>query len=235
MHLVKAFTQLHVRKIPNGYILKQYARDARSFVEWDRNDMQKGGQDGNREDMRFAKLVPVVMDITRTGTKFDYACEEAYEKVMDLRALIESIPVNVTKSVPRDNGGADVNVDGNLTVAIAAPPLSQTKGRGRGSSNIVSEAGDSGIHTSTYKRKRTVEGQEVIGSHSYGVCGLKGNYLTTCPRNPNRSRTVEKRELVEVVQGKENDQESEGVVRRCHVTPWTNKTFLTMWMRIRSE
>jgi hypothetical protein len=43
MHLVKAFTQLHVRKIPNGYILKRYTRDARSFVQWDRNDMPKDG------------------------------------------------------------------------------------------------------------------------------------------------------------------------------------------------
>jgi hypothetical protein len=57
MHPVKAFTQLHVRKIPNGYILKRYTDDARSFIEWDRNYMPKCGQDGNREDMRFAKLV----------------------------------------------------------------------------------------------------------------------------------------------------------------------------------
>jgi hypothetical protein len=193
MHLVKAFTQLHIRKIPNGYILKRYTCDARSFVEWDQNDMPKGGQDGNREDMRFIKLILVVMSIARDGTKYDYACEEAYKKAMDLRALIKSIPVNVTRSVPRDNGGADVNVDGNLTVAIAAPPLSQTKGCGRGRSNIVSEVGDSAIHTSTYKQKRTIEGQEVIGSHSYRVCGLKGHYLMTCPRNPNRSHAMEKK------------------------------------------
>jgi hypothetical protein len=193
MHLVKAFTQLHVRKIPNGYILKRYTRDARSFVEWDQNDMPKGGQDGNREDMRFTKLVPIVIGITRARTKSNYACEEAYEKIMDLRSLIESIPANVTRSVPRENGGADVNVDDNLTVAIAAPSLSQTKGRGHGRSNIVSEVRDSVIRTSTYKRKCTVEGQEVIGSRSCGVCGLKGHYLMMCPRNPNRSHAVEKK------------------------------------------
>jgi hypothetical protein len=192
MHLVKAFTQLRVRKIPNGYILKWYTRDARSFIEWDRNDMPKDGQDRNREDMRFPKLVLVVMGIARVGTKSDYACEEAYEKAMDLRAFIESILANVTKSVPRDNRGADVNVDGNLTVAIGAPPLSQTKRRGHGRSNIIREVGDSVIRTSTYKHKHTVKRQEVIGSHNCGVCGLKGHYLTTCPRNPNRSHTVEK-------------------------------------------
>jgi hypothetical protein len=128
--------------------------------------MPKGDQDGNIEDMRFTKLVPVVMGIASVGTKSDYACEEAYEKAMDLRALIESIPANVTRSIPRDNGGADVNVDSNLTVAIAAPPLSQTKGRDRGRSNIVSEVRDSAIRTRTYKCKRNVEGQEVIGSHT---------------------------------------------------------------------
>jgi hypothetical protein len=79
MHLVKAFTQLHVRKIPNGYILKRHTHDARSFVEWDRNDMLKDGQDGNREDMWFAKLAPVFMRIVRAGVKSNYACEEAYE------------------------------------------------------------------------------------------------------------------------------------------------------------
>jgi hypothetical protein len=158
MHLVKVFTQLHVRKIPNGYILKQYTHDARSFVEWDRNDMLKNGQDGNIEDMRFAKLVPVIMGIARAGTKSDYACEEAYEKSTTVRALIESISVNVTRSVPTGNEGADVNVEGNLTVAIAAPPVSQTKGCGPGRSNHQSEVTGGPKHTSTYKRKCTFDG-----------------------------------------------------------------------------
>jgi hypothetical protein len=43
MHLVKAFTQLHAKKIPSAYILKRYTCDIRSFIEWDRNDMPKGG------------------------------------------------------------------------------------------------------------------------------------------------------------------------------------------------
>jgi hypothetical protein len=96
IHLVKAFTQLHIRKIHNGYILKRYTHDARSFVEWDRNDKPKDGQDGNREYMRFVKLVPVVMGITRAGTKSDYACEEAYEKSIALRALIKTILAKIS-------------------------------------------------------------------------------------------------------------------------------------------
>jgi hypothetical protein len=96
---------------------------------------------GNREDMRFLKLVPVVMGITRSGMKSYYPCEEAYEKSTNLRAPIESIPTKVTRSAPTDNGGPDVNVDGNLTVAIAAPLVSQTKGCCRGRSNLESEVG----------------------------------------------------------------------------------------------
>jgi hypothetical protein len=158
IHLVNAFTQLHDRKIPNGYILKRYTRDARSFVEWDRNYMLKDGQDRNREDMRFAKLVPIVMGITRAGTKSNYVCEEAYEKSTALRALIEIIPVNMTRSVPKRNEGANVNVEGNFMVAIAAPPMSQTKGSGPGRSNLQSEVTGGAKHTITYKRKRTVDG-----------------------------------------------------------------------------
>jgi hypothetical protein len=85
MHHVKTFTQLHARKIPSAYKLKRYTRDARSFVEWDRNDRSKGRQDGNREHMRVTKHVPVVMGIARAGTKSDYASD-----------LIDSIPANVT-------------------------------------------------------------------------------------------------------------------------------------------
>jgi hypothetical protein len=92
-----------------------------------------------------------------------------------------------------------VNVEGNFIVAIVAPPVTQTKGRGPGRSNPQSEVTGGTKHTSTYKYKRTIDGHEVIGSRNCGVCGLKGHYLTTCPRNPNRSRAMEKRELVEVV------------------------------------
>jgi hypothetical protein len=132
------------------------------------------------------------MGIAVAGTKSDYACDEAFEKSTAVRALIESIPANVTRSVLTDNGVPDVNVDGNLMVAIAVPPLSQTKGCGRGKRNHESEVGGSVIRTSTYKRKCTVNGQELMGSRSCRVCGLKGHYLTTCPRNPNRSCTIEK-------------------------------------------
>jgi hypothetical protein len=132
--------------------------DARSFIEWDPNDMPKDRQDGNKEDKRFAKLVEAVMGIARVGTKSDYACEEAYEKSTALRALIERIPVNVTRSIPLGNEGTDVNVDGNFMVATAALPMSQRKGCHPGRSNLQSELIGGAKCTSTYKRKCTVDG-----------------------------------------------------------------------------
>jgi hypothetical protein len=141
MRLIKAFTQLHIRKIPSAYILKRYTHDARSFVEWDQNDMPRGGQDGNREDMRFAKLVPTVMGIARAGTKSNYACDEAYEKSAALRDLIDSILANMTWSVPTYNACLYVNLDSTLTVAITTSPLSQTKGRGHGRRNGKCDVG----------------------------------------------------------------------------------------------
>jgi hypothetical protein len=108
--------------------------------------------------MMFTKLVPVMMGIACAGTKSDYACDEAYEKGTALKTLIESIPPNVTWSVPTGNAPADVNVDGNLMVAIAAPPVSQTKGRGRGRRYSEMEVESSSVRISTYTHKLTVDG-----------------------------------------------------------------------------
>jgi hypothetical protein len=45
-------------------------------VEWDKNDVVRGGSNGNQEQLRFVKLIPVVMGITRVGSKSPYAYEE---------------------------------------------------------------------------------------------------------------------------------------------------------------
>jgi hypothetical protein len=82
----------------------------------------------------------------------------SFKESTALRDLIDSIPVNVTRSVPTDNGGPNVNLDITLTIAIAAPPLSQIKGRGRGRRNSESDVGGSTIRTSTNKRKLIVDG-----------------------------------------------------------------------------
>jgi hypothetical protein len=129
MHLVKPFTQLQITKIPREYILKWYTRDARSFVEWDRNDMVKGGVDRNDERMRFAKLVPAVMGIARAGSKSEYAYEEALQRAKELRVLIETIPPNITTTTTITNEVVAEEADGNVgMISLLEPPMSQTKG-----------------------------------------------------------------------------------------------------------
>jgi hypothetical protein len=64
-----------------------------------------GGWDRNKEEMQFAKFVPVAMGIARAGTKSDYASEEAYERATTLRALIETIPTNMTRAAPQCDEG----------------------------------------------------------------------------------------------------------------------------------
>jgi hypothetical protein len=121
---------LQVEKNPNKYILKRYKRGARAVVEWNRNDMVKGIRDGSNEQMRFAKLVPIVMGIARVGSKLEYAYEEALERSETLRNLIETIPANVTiaidnckpdSSVGQEEANMDMTV-GN-TIVFVAPPI----------------------------------------------------------------------------------------------------------------
>jgi hypothetical protein len=88
MHLVKAFTHLQVEKNPSKYILECYTRGVRSVVEWDRNDVVKGGPDGSNELMRFAKLVPVVMGIARAGANQNMCMRRHWK---DLKLLETSL------------------------------------------------------------------------------------------------------------------------------------------------
>jgi hypothetical protein len=171
MHLVKVFTHLQVDKIPGKYILKWYTRGARYVVEWDRNDVVKGGVDGNNEQMRFAKLVPIVMGIARAGSKSEYAYEEALERSTTLRNLIETIPANMTKATDTCEpdstvGGEDANTDMTVgtTVVFVAPPISQMKGHGCSKRKVHNERSVVTHSTSTYKRKVIASGQCVIGS-----------------------------------------------------------------------
>jgi hypothetical protein len=192
MHLVKAFTHLHIKNMPRKYILKWYTRNARSYVEWDRNDMVKGGQGGNQEQMHFAKLVPVVMGIARTGSKSDYAYEEALNRATELRALIETIPVNVTRAAAQ---AAEITTDVadacEELLALLAPPISQRKGHGPGTRKYSNTGVVPAQITGTYKPRPDRDGQEIIGERTCGTCKLKGHYSTTCPLNPNRSCVVE--------------------------------------------
>jgi hypothetical protein len=98
-------------------------------VEWDRNDMVKGGVDRNDERMMFAKLVPAVMGIARAGSKSKYAYEEALQRAKELRVLIETIPPNITTTTTITNEVVAEEADGNVgMISLLEPPMSQTKG-----------------------------------------------------------------------------------------------------------
>jgi hypothetical protein len=57
-------------------------------------------------------------------------------------------------------------------------------------------------NTSTYKRRKTESGKEIISGRTCGHCRLKGHYSTACPSNPNRSHAAERRGCNRDVKGK---------------------------------
>jgi hypothetical protein len=106
----------------------------------------------------------------------------------------------------------DVEETYGSQIALLEPPMSQTKGRGTRRSGNRSASGVERSSTSTYKRKRTEGGLEIIGERSCGTCGVKGHYTTTCPRNPNRSRAVERKGMNRGTKGKRGRSKT----KRCN-------------------
>ncbi|CAO2189260.1 unnamed protein product [Urochloa humidicola] len=76
MHIIKAFTHLQVRTIPEKYILKMYTRDAATNVHWDRHDTVRIGKEASKENARLSKLIPKLMSLGRAGSRSDEAYVE---------------------------------------------------------------------------------------------------------------------------------------------------------------
>jgi hypothetical protein len=76
MHVIRAFTHLQVKKIPEKYILRRYTRDARQEVPWDRHDGVRIGPTASREQTRMSSLLPKLMKLGRAGSRSDRASEE---------------------------------------------------------------------------------------------------------------------------------------------------------------
>jgi hypothetical protein len=87
-------------------------------------------------------------------------------------------------------------------IALLEPPMSQTKGRGTGRYGNCGASNAERVSTSTYKRKRTKGGIEIIGERSCGTCGVKEHYTATCPMNPNRSLAIERKGVNKGTRGK---------------------------------
>lgn len=76
MHIIRAFTHLQVRKIPEKYIRKRYTRFARQEVPWDRHDGVRIGPTASQEQTRMSSLLPKLMKLGRAGSRSDRACQE---------------------------------------------------------------------------------------------------------------------------------------------------------------
>jgi predicted GNAT family acetyltransferase len=70
MHVIKAFTHMQVKNIPEKYILRCYTRNARSVVPWDRHDVRVATH-ADTEQTRMSKLLPKLMCMGRAGRKSD--------------------------------------------------------------------------------------------------------------------------------------------------------------------
>jgi hypothetical protein len=139
-----------------------------------------------------------MMGIARAGSKSDYRRDETWTRGTSLKELIEIIPTNVARvsagvGCSTSAAGGDVEETCGSQIALLEPPMSQTKGCGTRRYGNRSASGAERLSTSTYKRKRTDDGMEIIGKRLCGTCGVKGHYTTTYPRNPNITHAVERK------------------------------------------
>ena len=147
MHIIRAFTYLQVRRIPERYILKSYTRDAKEEVTWDRNDGVRIGAQANKEQCRMSKLLPKLMRLGRVGSKLDHAFEEANRQLDKITPGIElfprsaddesSGPAPLASGSVEQSGSAVTNSTPSSTpmhagMLLIEPPMSRTKGQGLG-------------------------------------------------------------------------------------------------------
>ena len=145
MHIIRAFTHLQVRKIPEKHILKRYTRDAREEVLWDRHDGVRIGAQASKEQCRMFKLLPKLMRLGRTGSKSDRAYEVTNRQLDKITPGIELYPRSVddesSDPAPLANrstvtsGGADTDSPPSSAllhagVLLIEPLVSHTKGLG---------------------------------------------------------------------------------------------------------
>src|SRR6185503_20341480 len=201
MHIIRAFTHLQVRRIPERYILKRYIRDAREEVTWDRQDGVRIGAQASKEQCRMSKLLPKLMRLGSAGSKSDHAFEEANRQLDKITPGIELFPRSADNesSGPAPPASGSVEQSGSAAtnsppsptpmhagMLLIEPPMSRTKGLGPGKhkKNDV-QATLNGTSLSTYTRVN-------YGDRQCSICGVRGtHYSTTCLMNPDRSKSAE--------------------------------------------
>ena len=116
MHIIRAFTQLQVRKIPEKYILKRYTRDAREEVMWDRHDGVRIGAQASKEQCRMSKLLPKLVRLGRAGSESDHAIEEANRQLDKITPGIELFQ----KSTDDESSGPAPSASGSVAPSGSA-------------------------------------------------------------------------------------------------------------------
>ncbi|CAN6338260.1 unnamed protein product [Urochloa humidicola] len=194
MHIIRAFTHLQVRRIPEKYILKRYTRDAREDVEWDRHDGVRIGGRASKEQTRLAKLLPKLMRLGRVGSRSDRAFEETNRLIDKITPGVEMFPRTADGELSENGQAASGSIAPGSTdepgpsgllhdgMMLIDPPTSRTKGRSSGKQKKVAVEDEIiGNPLSTYAK-------ENYGNKECSECGVRGtHYCTTCPWNPDRS------------------------------------------------
>lgn len=207
MHLIRAFTHIQVRHIPEKYILKRYTREARVDVQWDRHDGVRMGSEASQEQTRLSKLLPKLMKLGRAGSRSDRAFDETDRQLDVIIPGIEmfhrSNRVEQTQPTSETPGGqssdsaeqttANTNDSPQSSVLtqemlLLEPHVSRTKGRDSAKERKNCAPSESnGNPLSTYSKQN-------YGNRQCSICGVRGtHYSTTCPLNPDRSTAAEAR------------------------------------------
>ncbi|XP_066320195.1 protein FAR1-RELATED SEQUENCE 5-like [Miscanthus floridulus] len=100
MHIIRAFTHLQVKKIPEKYIQKRYTRSARQEVTWDRHDGVLIGPAASQEHTRMSSLLPKLMKLGRAGSRSDRACQETNKQLDKIIPGIEMFPRSMENGSP---------------------------------------------------------------------------------------------------------------------------------------
>ncbi|CAN6352006.1 unnamed protein product [Urochloa humidicola] len=235
MHIIKAFTHLQVRRIPEKYILKRYTRDAVSDVHWDRHDNVRIGQRASKEQTRLSKLLPKLMRLGRAGSRSDFAYEETirllakitpgiemFEREIDdesAEPIASATGVVATTNASDHTSSVSPQASDPLSTVIhegmmlVEPTVSRTKGRNSSKQKKDIPPQVKGNPHSTYTQKNH-------GKKECRCCGVRGShYSTTCPLNPERSTAVEERANKKITKTQDGAPRKRGrpkIVRDLH-------------------
>jgi hypothetical protein len=120
MHVIKAFTHLQVKSIPEKYILRHYTRNARSVVPWDMHDVWVATH-ADTEQTRMSKLLPKLMCLGRAGSKSDRAYTETARQIDMITPGIELLQIAESAASEMESGDLHENADKEMGIVRVRP------------------------------------------------------------------------------------------------------------------